>query len=173
ALVLPLGVSGALADTAEPADAPAGITVPADQVSIQMFSLIPWVRDAGLEAVLARLQSIGIQNIEPFGGNFEGYTAEEFRALADEYNLHVASSHYSVDEETFDETLEYVETLGQEFVGSGGFPEPGIGSYDDTLATAAAMDRLGERSVEAGVGKFFGHNHAGEFTTTYEHEGET
>ncbi len=174
ALALPLGVGGALADTAEPpAGAAAGITVPADQVSVQMFSLIPWVGEVGLEEVFARLQSIGIQNIEPFGGNFADYTAEEFRALADEYNLHVASSHYNVDEDTFDETLEYVATLGQEYVGSGGFPEPGIGSYDDTLATAEAMNRLGERSVEAGVGKFFGHNHAGEFTTTYEHEGET
>src|SRR5690625_7647902 len=34
------------------------------------------------------------------------------------------------------------------------------------------MNRLGKRSVEAGVGKFFGHNHASEFTTTSEHNGE-
>src|SRR5690606_29851606 len=48
---------------------------------------------------------------------------------------------------------------------------PGIGSYENTLATAAAMNRLGERSVAAGFEKFFGHNHAAEFTTRYEHEG--
>ncbi len=149
------------------------VTVPVDQVSIGMFSLIPWVQEVGLEAVLQRLSEIGFENIEPFGGNFEGYTAEEFRALADEYGLSVKSSHYNVDENTFDETLEYVTTLGQEYVGSGGFPAPGIGTYENTLATAEAMNRLGQRTVEAGLEKFFGHNHDGEFRTTYEHEGET
>ncbi|MFD4991280.1 TIM barrel protein [Cellulosimicrobium cellulans] len=163
--------------TGEPAGGPdeptEPVTVPVDQVSIQMFSLIPWVNEVGLPAVLERLSEIGFQNIEPFGGNFAGYTAEEFRALADSYGLSVKSSHYNVDEGTFDDTLDYVSTLGQEYVGSGGFPAPGIGSYENTLATAETMNRLGERSVDAGVGKLFGHNHDGEFRTTYEHEGET
>ncbi len=102
------------------------VVVPAEQVSIQMFSLIPWVNEAGLPAVLERLSEIGFKNIEPFGGNFSGYTAEEFRALADSYGLSVKSSHYNVDEATFDATLDYVGTLGQEYVGSGGWPAPGI-----------------------------------------------
>jgi hypothetical protein len=63
--------------------------------------------------------------------------------------------------------------VGQEYVGSGGFPAPGIGTYENTLATAEAMNRLGQRTVEAGLEKFFGHNHDQEFRTTYEHEGET
>ncbi|WP_265520478.1 PQQ-dependent sugar dehydrogenase [Oerskovia flava] len=148
------------------------LTVPVEQVSIQMFSLIPWVNEVGLEAVLERLGEIGFENIEPFGGNFGGYTAQEFRELADSYGLNVPSSHYNVNEGTFDETLDYVSTLGQEYVGSGGFPQPGIGSYENTLATAEAMNRLGERTVDAGLEKFFGHNHDQEFTTTYEHDGE-
>src|SRR5699024_10326082 len=56
--------------------------------------------------------------------------------------------------------------------GSGGFPAPGIDSYEDTLATAEAMNRLGESAVDAGFEKFFGHNHDQEFTTTYEHDGQ-
>ncbi len=67
---------------------------------------------------------------------------------------------------TFDATLDYVGTLGQEYVGSGGWPAPGIGTYENTLATAEAMNRLGERAVDAGFTKFFGHNHDGEFRTT-------
>ncbi|WP_127573369.1 ThuA domain-containing protein [Georgenia faecalis] len=148
------------------------VLVPVEKVSIQMFSLIPWVREAGLPDVLARLASIGFENIEPYGGNFSGYTAESFRAMTDRLGLRVPSSHYNTNEATFDETLAFVETLGQEYVGSGGFASPGIGSYENTLATAAAMNRLGERSVEAGFEKFFGHNHDGEFRTTYEHNGE-
>ncbi|MPV50695.1 TIM barrel protein [Pseudactinotalea sp. HY160] len=168
ALVLPLGVSGALADTADAAN----VTVPADQVGVQLYSLIPWVEDVGLEAVFQRLQEVGIQNIEPYGGNFSDLTAEEFKALADKYDLNVSSSHYNVDEDTFDTTLEYVKTIGQEYVGSGGFPDPGIDTYANTLATAEAMNRLGKRSVEAGTGKFFGHNHTSELLKTYEHNGE-
>ncbi|PYF96283.1 Sugar phosphate isomerase/epimerase [Georgenia satyanarayanai] len=154
------------------------IRIPAEKVSIGMFSLIPWVREAGLPTVLERLAEIGFQNVEPFGSNFNGYTAEEFRAMVDEIGLKVPSSHYNVAEDTFDATLDYVETLGQQYVGSGGFAAPGINEtetasgYENTLATAATMNRLGERSVEAGLGKFFGHNHDREFTTVYEHEGE-
>ncbi|MDH6180095.1 LPXTG-motif cell wall-anchored protein [Microbacteriaceae bacterium SG_E_30_P1] len=147
------------------------VLIPADQVSIQMFSLIPWTSADGLEPVLERLSEIGLKNIEPFGGTFSGYTATEFRALTDSLGLSVPSSHYNTAEDTFDATLEFVDTLGQEYVGSGGFAAPGIGSYENTLATAEAMNRLGERSVAAGVGKFFGHNHASEFTTMYEHDG--
>ncbi|MEE6289332.1 TIM barrel protein [Georgenia sp. MJ173] len=148
------------------------VRIPVEQVSVQMFSLIPWVDDAGLRPVLTRLAEIGFENIEPYGGNFNGYTAEAFRAMTDTLGLSVPSSHYDTDEETFDQTLEFVETLGQEYVGSGGFADPGIGSYENTLATAATMDRLGQRSVEAEIGKFFGHNHDREFTTVYEHNGE-
>src|SRR5699024_591173 len=71
------------------------IHVPAEQVSIQMYSLPPWVEEAGLQPVLARLAEIGLENIEPYGGNFDGYTAEDFRAMVDELGLSVPSSHYN------------------------------------------------------------------------------
>lgn len=157
------------AAAADPGDD--GVHIPVDQVSLQMFSLIPWTSSDGLVPVLERLSEIGFKNIEPFGGTFSGYTATQFRELTDSLGINVPSSHYNVNEATFDDTLAFVDTLGQEFVGSGGFAAPGIGTYANTLLTAEAMNRLGERSVEAGVGKFFGHNHATEFTTMYEHEG--
>src|SRR5699024_6826433 len=100
------------------------------------------------------------------------YSAEDFRSLLDSYGLDAPSSHYNVGVDDFDETLEFVSTIGQEYVGSGGWPAPGIDSLDDVLATAQAMNELGERSVENGTGKIFGHNHAAEFTTQYEYEGE-
>src|SRR5699024_8471956 len=113
-----------------------------------------------------------LENIEPYGGNYGDLTADEFREQIDAAGLNAPCSHYDVDEDSFDETLEYVGTVGQQYVGSGGFPSPGIDSYEDTLATAEAMNRLGEQAVDAGFEKFFGHNHDSEFTTTYEHEGQ-
>ncbi|MCM3661119.1 DUF1080 domain-containing protein [Georgenia satyanarayanai] len=148
------------------------VLVPVDQVSIGLYSLIPWVNAEGQQTVLARLAEIGLKNIEPYSGNLNPYTAEQVRAMADEIGLRIPSSHHNVGEGNFDETLAYVDALGQEYVGSGGFAAPGIGSYESTLETAATMNRLGKRSVEAGIGKFFGHNHDREFTTVYEHEGE-
>ena len=153
-------------------DTDAPITVPADQVSVQMFSLIPWVNADGLPSVLRRLAGIGFENIEPYGGTFGGHTAESFHSLTSAFGINVPSSHYNVGEANFDDTLEFVDTVGQEYVGSGGFASPGINTYSNTIKTAKTMNRLGKRSVEAGVGKFFGHNHASEFTTKYMHNGE-
>ena len=68
---------------------------------------------------------------------------------------------------TFAQTLADAKTLRQKYVGSGGFPTPGISSYENTLATAIVMNELGRRSVRNGTGKFYGHNHQGEFRTQY------
>src|SRR5690625_5174363 len=54
------------------------VLIPPEQVSIQMYSLNPWVGDDGVETVLKGLSEIGFQNIEPWGGTFSGYTAAEF-----------------------------------------------------------------------------------------------
>lgn len=159
------------ATAASAADEGDRVLIPAEQVSIQMFSLIPWVNADTLPVVLDRLSEIGLKNIEPFGSNFTGYTAAEFRAMTDSKGLSIPSSHYNVDEATYDSTLLFEKTLGQEFSGSGGFASPGINSLADVLETAATMNRLGQRSVDAGVGKFFGHNHAREFTTMYDYNG--
>lgn len=163
-LALALSVAGGAA-AAPPDDA--GRTVPASKISIQMYSLIPWVAQDGLDSVLGELADMGYRNIEPYAGNFSGYTAKEFRALVKKHGLKVSASHNSTDESTWDETLDYSKTIGQHYVGSGGFASPGIGSYEDTLATAATLDRLGEAASKRGLHKIFGHNHQQEFTTVY------
>src|SRR5690606_26950174 len=59
----------------------APVRVPVDQVSIGLYSLIPWVNAEGQQTVLARLAEIGLENIEPYGGNLNPYTAEQVRAM--------------------------------------------------------------------------------------------
>ena len=77
---------------------------------------------------------------------------------------------------TFAQTLADSKTLRQKYVGSGGFPAPGVfptnppgntNGYENTLATAIVMNELGRRSVRNGTGKLYGHNHQGEFRTKY------
>jgi sugar phosphate isomerase/epimerase len=159
------GAAAATADSARPDDA--GRSVPASKISIQMFSLIPWVQQDGLDTVLGELAAMGYRNIEPYSGNFSGYTAEEFAALLKKHGLKASASHNSTNEATWDRTLDYAKTIGQHYVGSGGFASPGIGSYENTLATAETLNRLGEAASEQGLHKIFGHNHQQEFTTKY------
>ena len=162
------------------ANCASGRTVPASKISIQLWTfnrfissgagapagMTPGATEAErLEQVLAFLAETGYRNIEPF--SFHGLTAEQFDALAQKYGLKVPSRHMSTNEATWDANLADAKLLGQRWTGSGGFAAPGIGSYEDVLATAETLNRLGERSKKNGTGKIFGHNHFAEFTTRY------
>jgi sugar phosphate isomerase/epimerase len=183
-----VGPSGAGAqaspDKAEQANCATGRTVPASKISIQLWTFNRYIdrgeradeapagapgpeatRAERLEFVFAFLSEVGYRNIEPF--SFHGLSVEEFDALAEKYGLKVPSRHMSTSEANWDANLADAKLIGQHWTGSGGFASPGTGSYENTLATAATMNRLGERSVKNGTGKIFGHNHAGEFETRY------
>jgi sugar phosphate isomerase/epimerase len=171
-------------EKADPANCSTGRSVPASKISIQLWTFNRYIesgdraaeapagapgpeatRAERLEFVLAFLSEAGYRNIEPY--SFHGLTAEQFDALAQEYGLKVPSRHMSTSEATWDANLADAKLLGQRWTGSGGFAAPGIGSYENVLATAETLNRLGERSVKNGTGPIFGHNHAGEFTTQY------
>ncbi|HSI80132.1 MAG TPA: sugar phosphate isomerase/epimerase [Solirubrobacterales bacterium] len=146
--------------------------IPVNQISIQLWNFAAYIgfgsdpaTQARLEETLRRLSEIGYRNVEPF--TFNGLTAEEFKALLDKYGLKAPSRHGPTNEATWDQTLADAKVLKQKWVGSGGFAAPGIGSFEDALATAATMNRLGERSVKNGTGRMYGHNHWQEFETTY------
>ncbi|MFI7679295.1 sugar phosphate isomerase/epimerase family protein [Actinophytocola sp. NPDC049390] len=166
-------VAGAVAvpAVAAPAAGPAATScahpaVPAARVSYQLFTSRNWIGEVGLDAVLAELSAIGYEQVQPYRATYRT-PATELRAMLKNNDLAAWSGQGNVDEATFDATIEYARTIGQKYMGSGGFAAPGIGSYADTLATAATLNRLGERSVRAGTGKVFGHNHWQEFTTRY------
>ena len=187
-----IGPSGAAAqgkaspNKAEQANCAAGRTVPANKISIQLWTFNRYIGSGAnapagapgpeatqaerLEYVLAFLSEVGYRNIEPF--SFHGLTVEEFDALVDEYKLKVPSRHMSPNEANWDANLADAKLLGQRMTGSGGFAAPGINSYENTLATAETLNRLGERSVKNGTGPIFGHNHRAEFTTQYMDDGE-
>ena len=88
------------------------------------------------DPVPPRLAEIGYRGVEPF--TFYGWTAERFDALLDGHGLRATSRHGDTNETTWD-------------------AEPGLWSYEDTLETAATLDRLGSRSVRNGTGKIFVH----------------
>ena len=122
------------------------------------------------------LRQRGVTNVELFGHSgfpastdIAGLTA--YRAMLDAYGLHAGGWHGDMSEANWDTRLAAAKILGADYVGSGGFPAPGIGSYANTLATVEALNRLGKRSVEAGVGPVYFHNHQEEFNNQYVDDG--
>ena len=177
----PQGAGAQEPDKADQANCAGGRTVPVSKISVQLYTFNRYIeqgidtqpgapgpeatRAERLEYVLAFLSDVGFRNVEPY--SFHGLTAAQFDALAEEYGLSVPSRHMSTNEADWDANIADAKLLGQRWTGSGGFASPGIGSYENTLATAETLNRLGERSVKNGTGPIFGHNHPGEFETMY------
>ncbi|MFA9431405.1 sugar phosphate isomerase/epimerase family protein [Egicoccus sp. AB-alg2] len=142
-----------------------GRNIPLNHVSIQLWTFNSAINQHGIEHVLTELADMGYRNIEPF--SYHGLSAQEFKDLADDLGLRIRSRHGSTNEANWDSHLADAKLFNQRWTGSGGFASPGINSYENVLATAETLNRLGERSVKNGTGKIFGHNHAVEFETQY------
>jgi sugar phosphate isomerase/epimerase len=137
-----------------------------------------WYR---LELLFKYLASKGVTNVELFGhaafpSNAQTDPADPFglyayRALLDKYGLHAGGWHGDMSETAWDARLNAAKILGADYVGSGGYPSPGLNTYANTLATAQALNRLGKRAVEAGVGPTYHHNHQDEFQFKYVDDG--
>jgi sugar phosphate isomerase/epimerase len=131
-----------------------------------------------LEALFALLERKGTTNIELFGhaafpANNDIAGLERYRALLDKYHLHAAGWHGDMSEANWDARVNAARILGSDSIGSGGFPSPGIGSYDNTLRTVEALNRLGKRAIQGGVGPVYFHNHTDEFDFKYNDNGVT
>ena len=131
-----------------------------------------------LENLFKFLQSEGVTNIELFGhAGFPASTdiagLQAYRALMDKYGLHAGGWHGSMNEAQWDTRVNAARILGADYIGSGGVADPGIATYAATLASAQALNRMGKKAVEAGVGPAYIHNHTDEFDRKYVEDGVT
>ena len=139
----------------------------------------PSTSAARLERVFAYLRSKNIKNVELYGypGNpFPGTNPatplntaglQALRALGDSYGLSFVARHGNIAEANWDQEIQAAKILGQEVIGAA--DPPGIGNltYQGALISAQLMNRLGKRSVEAGVGPVYFHNHATSFNRKF------
>jgi sugar phosphate isomerase/epimerase len=133
-------------------------------------------RSERLEALFKFLQRKGVTSVELFGhSNFPASSdipgLIAYRALLDKYGLHAGGWHGSMNESQWETRMGAAKILGADFIGSGGVADPGIGSYNAVLQSAAALNRMGKRAVEFGIGPAYIHNHAEEFDNKYVHNG--
>ena len=129
-----------------------------------------------LARVFAYLQAHKVQNVElygypgnPFPGtnpatpnNTAGLLA--LRALGDQYGMRFISRHGNLNEANWDNDIAASKLLGQEVIGSA--DPPSTSNLTNILNTAQLLNRLGKRSLEAGLGPAYFHNHAAIFSGT-------
>jgi sugar phosphate isomerase/epimerase len=132
----------------------------------------PSTSAARLERVFAYLKSKNVRNVELYGypgnpfpstnpatpTNVAGLQA--LRALGDSYGLRFISRHGTLSENNWDAEIQAAKILGQEVIGAADPLNAGSTSLQQNLANAQQMNRIGKRSVEAGVGPAYFHNHA-------------
>ena len=73
------------------------------------------------------------------------------------------SRHGSLNESNWDQEIQAAKILGQEVIGAADPLNAGSSSLQQNLINAQLMNRIGKRSVEAGVGPAYFHNHASAF----------
>ena len=148
----------------------AGRGVPDSKISIQLYTLRNLINAAGatpaenLEGIFADLSAMGYRQVELY--SLHGMTAEQLRALLDEYGLKATVMHTSINEATWDQTLENAKTLGLKYLGAGGTPS-NFTSAQQWIDYAEMLNRLGERAKQEGL-RLLVHNHDREFTQVYD-----
>ena len=123
-------------------------------------------------AVRLPVRAKGLDSVEMFG--WSGFPANSdiaglttLRGLLDKNNLRCGGWHGSMTEADWPARVNAAKILGCDSIGSGGFPNPGVGTYDNTLRTVETVTRLGKYSIENGVGPVYWHNHRSEFQNRF------
>lgn len=146
--------------------------LPDSKISIQLYTHVNELGSGTpspetIDRVLGEVANAGFTNIEPFSQPYS-MPVEDYQAILDRHDLEVSSSHGSTDWDTWPETVAYAVALGQDYIGTGGMAG-GYGTYEEALATAEYVNRLGQYAHENGANKIALHNHQSEFTTRYPH----
>jgi sugar phosphate isomerase/epimerase len=175
----------ALAGAAQAADRTC-LALPESRVGLQLFSVrtemaepqappapgaprAPLVGDpAKLERAFAALQAMGWRNVENFGGNW-GLGDAGYRQLVDRHDLHAMAAHESLSADQWPAALERAKALGQTYVGSGGYGQPGLDTLEHVLETAANLDRMGAEARVQGL-KLYVHSHQAEFKNRFPYD---
>ncbi len=117
---------------------------------------------------MAGMQAIGFKNMERFNGTL-GEPLDEYKGITQKDGQNVIGNHGDLDLAQWDKAIEESKTLGQKFIGSAGFGNPGFKTLEDTLQTAANLNILGKAAAEKGL-QLYVHNHAAELNTMHSYD---
>jgi sugar phosphate isomerase/epimerase len=173
-----LGATGALATpaAAAPAAAAARGRVPANKISIQLYTLRNQLA-VDFDGTLDRLAQIGYRKVEHAG--FVGRTAAEFKAALDARGIRSTSGHSGIPQpfntETWAAQLADARTLRSTYIVHPFFGIDANGPIRDRQvwsAFARDLNAAGRQAKAAGL-KFGYHNHNSEFFRLTDGSGKT
>ncbi len=165
-------VTGSATATAAQPDC-AGRGVPDSKISVQLWTFAEYIGFGTDQAtidrtreVFAALSEMGYRNVEPF--TLSGLSAEEYRALLDEYGLKASARHVNVGTPEspvdFQAILDENAVLGIKYFGSGGTPN--YATEAEWVAYAEYLDELGALARQQGQNLMV-HNHNWEFQDVF------
>ena len=169
-------VTGSATATAAQPDC-AGRGVPDSKISVQLWTFAEYIGFGTDQAtidrtreVLAALSEMGYRNVEPF--TLSGLSAEDYRALLDEYGLKASARHVDVGTPENPADIEQIladnKTLGIRYFGSGSTPIfPLVYTTEaQWVAYAEYLDELGALARRQGQ-TLMVHNHDIEFEEVF------
>ena len=178
AAAMAVSISAGVAGTANAAQPDcAGRGVPTNKISVQLWTFAEYIgfgTDAATiertRTVFQSLSDMGYRNVEPF--TLSGLSAEDYRALLDEYGLKASARHVDVgrpgNPADIDQIIADNRTLGIKYFGSGSTPifPPIFTTEAEWVAYAEYLDEIGAVARKAGQ-TLFVHNHDVEFEEVF------
>jgi sugar phosphate isomerase/epimerase len=145
-----------------------GGDLPLDKIGIQLFTVRDLLADNELDlpGTFEVLRDAGYAEVE-IGGTYDGRTAEQFRELAEHYDLEPEGMHnpggHNAWRDNTEAVLDDAETLGLRYVGVASpnrtlFPS----THESFKRLAEDFNRFGAAARRRGL-KFYFHNHPDDF----------
>jgi sugar phosphate isomerase/epimerase len=141
--------------------------IPLDRIGIQLFTVRDLLADNELDlpGTLEVLADAGYALIE-VGGSYDGRSAAQFKALADQYGLKPEGSHVPGGGTAWRTNRAQIfadaAALGLEYVGLASPPGGTAQTHDAYKALAQEFNVWGAEARQHGL-KFYFHNHPGDF----------
>jgi sugar phosphate isomerase/epimerase len=141
------------------------------KIGIQLYT----VRDemkSGIDSVIAKLASVGYEEVELYGyfnGKYFGKTSKEMADLLKQHNLTSPSAHiglndflYKGNDDVWKKAIEDAKIIGNKYMVIPWIEPAYRKSLDDYKKIIARLNRAAELTTASGL-KFAYHNHAFEF----------
>lgn len=165
-----MGALGPLTGAARADDGDRGFgrgDLPLSKIGIQLFTVRDLLADNELDlpGTFEMLADAGYAEVE-IGGNYDGRTAADFRALAEQYGLKPEGSHVPGGGTAWRTNRAQIfadaAALGLRYVGLASPPGGTPATHDGYKALAEEFNTWGEEARAHGL-RFYFHNHPGDF----------
>ena len=141
------------------------------KIGIQLYTVRGEIKN-GIDSVIAKLASVGYEQVEMFGynnGQYFGKSMKEMAALLKQYNLTSPSAHiglneflYQGNDDAWKKAIEDAHIIGNNYMVIPWIEPAHRKSLDDYKKIVARVNRAAELTTASGL-KFAYHNHAFEF----------